>query len=443
MEELLARVHSLRDRLQSLGISALVQIPLQSDHSSSVSFLPTTKQCEEAAAAFGVISGETENLHFPADVPDTELRLLRAELDDTRPYLHRLAALAKLSSSVSLCDQTLSDLLDHIDSFPSVPLGLPPSSLSMDTRLCPEEQLSSRLDFTRNTVQALRADFSFVSDDPRAATEHNRIEQTFKELLEMANDRITGAVSRPASTYSSGRNSRASASSLRPVDKKSGFSQLSVRGRGGGGPITPNPVPRSVSGVHASKAQTSLQTPATPTKRSVSGPLVSTSSLYWPTFASRQRTNSITSTTSSMLSPSTLRTPRQNLRVPSPAGSESSSRSQLGKSSRSTGSHGTWARAPRQSFGPVARAHADSPGPQRWKKQTYIANPKSKLDVAVGDVVNRLPVNINVEVVADTWKDQSGKYWIGGADPKLCFCRILRSRTVMVRVGGGWAELSK
>ena len=64
--------------------------------------------------------------------------------------------------------------------------------------------------------------------------------------------------------------------------------------------------------------------------------------------------------------------------------------------------------------------------------------------MAVGDVVNSLSANINIEVVADTWKDQSGKYWIGGDDdPKLCFCRILRSQKVMVRVGGGWVELSK
>jgi len=63
--------------------------------------------------------------------------------------------------------------------------------------------------------------------------------------------------------------------------------------------------------------------------------------------------------------------------------------------------------------------------------------------VAVGDVVNKLPVGINVEGVTESWRDQSGKYWIGNEEPKLCFCRILRSQTVMVRVGGGWAELSK
>ena len=101
-----------------------------------------------------------------------------------------------------------------------------------------------------------------------------------------------------------------------------------------------------------------------------------------------------------------------------------------------------WSRAPRLSFPNVPKQsppRARVPQP----KKPYIANPQNKLDVAVGDVVNKLPVNINVEVVADTWKDQSGKYWIGDQDPKLCFCRILRSQTVMVRVGGGWSELSK
>ena len=103
----------------------------------------------------------------------------------------------------------------------------------------------------------------------------------------------------------------------------------------------------------------------------------------------------------------------------------------------------SWARAPRQSFPELPRS------PPRARpvivRKPYVANPKNKLDVAVGDVVNKLPsnVDINVEVVADTWKDQSGKYWIGSQDPKLCFCRILRSQTVMVRVGGGWSELSK
>lgn len=37
-------------------------------------------------------------------------------------------------------------------------------------------------------------------------------------------------------------------------------------------------------------------------------------------------------------------------------------------------------------------------------------------------------------------RDEVGNYWIGDP-PKLYYARILRSRTVMLRVGGGWQEL--
>jgi hypothetical protein len=75
-------------------------------------------------------------------------------------------------------------------------------------------------------------------------------------------------------------------------------------------------------------------------------------------------------------------------------------------------------------------------------KRPYVANPKNRLDVAIGDVVNKLSADVPIKA-EDSWKDESGKYWIGDTEPRLCFCRILRSQTVMVRVGGGWMELSK
>ena len=80
--------------------------------------------------------------------------------------------------------------------------------------------------------------------------------------------------------------------------------------------------------------------------------------------------------------------------------------------------------------------------PKRRYSNLYQPNPKSKLDLAVGKVLNSLPVAVNVERASGSLYD-SGKYWIGAPDPKLCFCRILRSNMVMVRVGGGWEELSK
>lgn len=71
--------------------------------------------------------------------------------------------------------------------------------------------------------------------------------------------------------------------------------------------------------------------------------------------------------------------------------------------------------------------------------ETYIADPKNDLDVALGDIVNDCPYKIKVKMVPG----EVGKYWFGHVNPKLAYCRILRSRMVMVRVGGGWVELSQ
>ncbi len=161
------------------------------------------------------------------------------------------------------------------------------------------------------------------------------------------------------------------------------------------------------------------------------------SHLHNTTFASRQRTTSTSSVASSIMSlgrrPGATPTQFGTRRMSSVSGDRPVRSSMDSPSVSST--KGTWRRAPRQSFGTLPRAVTPSKMANQ-RKQTYVANPTNKLDMAVGDVVNNLPVDINVEVVADTWRDKSGKYWIGGSEPKLCFCRILRSQTVMVRVGG-------
>ncbi|TIB69147.1 hypothetical protein E3P77_00664 [Wallemia ichthyophaga] len=127
---------------------------------------------------------------------------------------------------------------------------------------------------------------------------------------------------------------------------------------------------------------------------------------------------------STSTSASSLKTPAPTPTTPSKGNGSGSGRKKSWSSSHST-------RSPRPSF-----------------KVAYRANPKSKLDLAVGKVVNSLPLSVNIEravmAATDVKKSyETGKYWIGAPDPKLCFCRILRSNTVMVRVGGGWEELSK
>ncbi|CAO3614272.1 unnamed protein product [Cunninghamella echinulata] len=67
---------------------------------------------------------------------------------------------------------------------------------------------------------------------------------------------------------------------------------------------------------------------------------------------------------------------------------------------------------------------------------SYVADPKNDLDMEIGRIVNRVPYKIELQMVPG----EVGRYWFGN---KLVFCRILRSRMVMVRVGGGWTELSQ
>ncbi|RUS20638.1 hypothetical protein BC937DRAFT_94730 [Endogone sp. FLAS-F59071] len=69
----------------------------------------------------------------------------------------------------------------------------------------------------------------------------------------------------------------------------------------------------------------------------------------------------------------------------------------------------------------------------------YVADPKNDLDILLGRIVNEMPHKVTVKMVPG----EVGKYWFGDVDPKLAYCRILRGGMVMVRVGGGWEELSK
>ncbi|KAI0676820.1 hypothetical protein C8Q78DRAFT_47766 [Trametes maxima] len=484
LAELSSRIFESRKRLRSLGINDAAR-----PHARSSASLPEDEVRKSMSKALAALTAEVAE--FPSSIPnnltiDADLRSLRSELEASVDLMGRVNLLADFSLSLLECDGVLSDLLEHIDSYPSPPIGPLSGSHTSDPSLVPEEQLSARLVFTRETLDRMRTLARTLANDPRVIPEKERIVQTWTELEAMALDRINGQKSRPASVISSGRSSRASVikssshlarvdsprvrASLdvpRPrasLDKKSSFSKLSASP---GGKFLAPPSPhanarRAASGSSATsttQSRSSSRLSVSSSIRSVSGPSAgsSSSTLFGTTFSSRQRTNSTTSNgSSSFATPirrapalSTTSRPRAQTgtaRTSSPAFSDASfsqGRSSLNLSRPPT-SHSSWSRAPRTSFPALPKSPPSSRGQlPRSTRKPYVANPKNKLDMAVGDVVNRLPVDIKIELVADTWKDQSGKYWIGDTDPKLCFCRILRSQTVMVRVGGGWSELSR
>ena len=412
--------------------------------------------------------------HASDIVIDAELKSLQDELDASHQLLPRALSLARFKSLLQDCDNAFSDLLEHIDSYPAPPSGPLAARYISPSMLPPEEQLTGRLDFTKNLVDKLEEDSADVANVPKASSEQQRVVQTWAELESMALDRINGRRSRPGSTISSGSNSRTSTADRRPLPQKksSHYSTLSLSAhpstRGRGHPLAPaHPSTSSRRVSHKADPlpnRSSSRLSVVSTNRSVSGPMASSSRLFSSTFASRQRTTSMTSTGSGLSSPIATNPGAKNplepshphplrashtRRAVSPTPSNVSgvshmrSRSVLG-TRRPT--YPTWGRPPPL---PVPSSNPQKLTPKNKAslppRKPYVANPKSKLDVAVGDVVNNLPedVDIKVEVAQETWQDRSGKYWIGGEDPRLCFCRILRSQTVMVRVGGGWMELSK
>lgn len=440
-EGILSHIRILEQKLHALALGAHCN-HTHSGHRSNP--LPTAIIYEGLKSSFKSITDSASSLPTTSSSQAVikVLGKLRQDIQRAKTQLERIEHLACLCTAIAACDSAFSELLNHIDSYPSLP-DTAGSSSRLPLPESPEELLSARLTTTKSAVSDLSEQFAIVADDNRACVEHSRIIQTWEELMDMAMDRINGrSSSRQASlsAHSSGRTSSVSMRSAPAIAKRSKYATLTQGARA----LLPPVMQRRA---FSNSNKTPVKTPQKPVlagpNRAVSGPIpqsLSGSSLHKTTFASRQRTTSTTSNSPagpSKALPAIARVERR--------GSAMSSSIDYGNMSTASSSspRGTWSRAPRQSFSTFDRPHTPLNKVPQWKKKKYVANPSNKLDVAVGDVVNRLPVNIDIEVVADTWKDQSGKYWIGGDEPKLCFCRILRSQTVMVRVGGGWSELSK
>ncbi|CAG8528542.1 7940_t:CDS:2 [Paraglomus brasilianum] len=183
--------------------------------------------------------------------------------------------------------------------------------------------------------------------------------------------------------------------------------------------------------------------PSTRQRRAASNPSSGTA-------PSNSPVRTVTTRPSSRLTPRSSTSSLRTARSPSPASSRLTKRSVVspnGSPSRHNVNYrsrlASPSSTPRQTPSPTPGA----PGTPRRPPirllphsiNNYVPDPNDQLDVEVARIVNACPVKIKVSMV----ERESGKYMFGEVEPKLCYCRILRSRMVMVRVGGGWAELSK
>lgn len=463
MIQLQAKITNIRSELREIGINALARPSLNAP-------FPAKDRVDKMRVRFLELQREQRKL--PDSASDTllnaELTSLRFEVDNSVILMAHLTRLIEFTQRLTICDGALSELLNHVDSFPALPAAEDTVHHFSDPKETPKAQMGARLTFTEAAVNKLKACAESLMDDARVVEESNRIQQTWGELHDMANDCLIEAPSRPSTATSlssmssvrrrtlvpsasdpspldlstrrgpsTPRNRIGSQSNLTPlqsVGSRRSSSRISTRSVSGPMPSTPK-----ASGSQTAPGSLRVRERTTSTSSNVtSGGIFATSSrLLASTFSSRQRASGATSINlTPQLRPESRRRSHANLdmRGPSPSPPQ-----------RTPSRMGTWGKAPRGSFGATLPRNFKPPteAPAPKPRRAYVPNPENKLDVAVGAVVNQLPVEINIEALADNWKDQSGKYWIGDEDPKLCYCRILRSSTVMVRVGGGWVELSK
>jgi len=459
------QIAELRARLGGLGLHSWARPSPDSAHAS---VLPSANLIMDLQSTFTEIQSTAQS--FPPTVADdvaveAELHSLHFELDRSKDLLERCHTLATAANKVSECDAALSDLLEHIDSYPGEPFETSSSHMP-NPEHTQQQKLAARLKFTQELLDSLDVVITSTQNDPRLLSERERLGQTWQELQEMTADRLAERASLPATdSESGGPSGRGSSASIASTTESSGALSKTVT-------RPPPKKPRGVLGVHRQPSSRTMplsptpppkqrptqmeklnrRTGSTSSSRSVSGPLVSSNpNILAPTFASRQRTTSTSSVGDNSITP--LRkfdhippSPVQRLRsilAPSPTLSESSTSSRTPYTPRSVSGFLPPRRASTKS---LSRSYNGRPNADRTvtsrrppERKKYVPNKKNKLDVAVGRVVNTLPVHVSIEHVSGTggtgsdgWEDKSGRYWIGDEDPRLCFCRILRSHTVMV-----------
>ncbi|ORX35731.1 hypothetical protein BD324DRAFT_74013 [Kockovaella imperatae] len=412
-------VHSIENlvtRLEGLKMDDIVRpTRAQLTINAELRRLPRSPTAKRIRSELLLLSGELDELEsHPGAKTDSELRDARARLDRANADVAILDRLVAFSAATEDCDVRFSDLIDVMDR--------EPTSLSA---------VSHAQTVAIRAVVRLQNAAQPVNDDLRVPPTLRRVLRTWTEIQAMAE-----AILYPCPILIKDKQDDMSISTSRPPSRLSMGREQGTESR----LSTSRPSSSRQSGRTASSPLISTANYLSPTKssqaRSVSDSMRSSiSSSRIP----RARVDSMRSISSSTRAPlSTIGSPLSNFDW-DPPGDPMASFS----SARSTPRHSLGVNIKTSRTGAAPR-----PSDPKQTRYEYRADPKSELDIAVGKVMNELKVDVPIRPVgletSDQWQDQSGKYWIGAEGrAKLCFCRILRSRTVMVRVGGGWVELSR
>ncbi|GAA6062366.1 hypothetical protein JCM10212_004212 [Sporobolomyces blumeae] len=470
-----ASVAQLRRAIESVPTSAVLDAGVALR-------LPTESEARDLVSRIRELAVELDELEASAeeDVVWTDFSALKLLLKNKEDDAGRVQALVRFSHKVGIADTALSHLLDSIDAVnPAL------ADLSLDDE--PPLVLTDAIIGASDAVTSVRLEAIPLVDDARVEQAIERIEESWAEMMAMVDDVHPRAASVASSTSS--RATRRSTSQRTPArhpvsgptsrtpSRSSSISSASSLGRSRQNlPARSNGLDRSVSRSTSSLSSLSSSTRshapfrdasatprrrvrsglpvATPRRNSTPPPALTPTAARPFSFASSTRSKRMTDSAQSedLSFRSPLSTPRRAdahavrdgggmamRRLASGTSNASSRRDSLSSSVSSR----------RSSLASSVR-HAASPAvppsprfnlrfsPSRPKKP-YRPNLRNKLDRQVGSIVNQLDIHVPIEQAEGTAStDESGMYRIGD---KVFFLRILRSKQVMVRVGGGWLNL--
>lgn len=433
------RMLEIMDRLVSLDLDRWVREP-EKRHSP----LPTRETVTDLQDRLEGINleildlvSELESVSASREKDESLLERCVKEYDSASSKFERLKELMEFNEAVETCDQSFSRLLDALDHHQN--------NGSEDDELYLVNQESE------TKVKEVSMKACGVGNDGRVEYQLERLTQTWAELSEMVKDRDESK---------NDSNERSNEMRLNGTERSDNYIPQSFLMKKNNSPASKIPVllDRSPVRLRSNSVGSAAGSPSRMTSKipSISTPLGPTETRGG---LKRSLDHHAHPNSPYMSSPSLAASCRAGRRTPDP---RSASKDQFDSHPPSSGF--TRTRAPsslrgrisgggsglrnrvslmsmnqsRTAFGLSTPPSTRMDGIEK-KRVQYRAQPNRNIDQMVGKVVNRLAVEVHVAPVEETWEDNSGLYWIGN---KMYFCRILRSQTVMVRIGGGWNELS-
>nr|ACZ80634.1 conserved hypothetical protein [Cryptococcus depauperatus] len=429
-------IKELMEALGKLRIDRLVEPTLEDLQAIPVlRRLPTTKTAVQIKERVEEIAKQTGALATTSlDSSSSNVDELKESLIYYQRLLSKLKDLAEFGQCVDYCDTTFNQLLEIVDEYND----------SYKTRLLELQ------DIGEHTFQSMMDASELVKRDRRVIGEVKRLARTRRDLDILTEDCLYAArkdtdVNDAALDITRTESVISIASTVypySPASSRSHLPRLSMSGikctpRSTSTPLQtfPRPYPNTLTSANFARNRAISDTPSRILlggSHTVSGSSLTRSRGY--------------------LDSNGLADIFKNAQEPEvrPFKSSTTVRPRLSKTQSASATSGN--SQPLHGFSQRLRRIRRLPSTSFKKSKEYIPDPQNKLDVAVGKIVNKLDFDIPVRAATQTsttmkpvgWQDQSGQYWIGlEGKAKLCFCRILRSRMVMVRVGGGWVELSK